>query len=251
MLDVTYFRGTWSQIFYRGQNFFFHKRVVKTRVWVICRSWRLRQIAHTCGLVIHDVMRQPDQIIVLLYIFLNKPGKEGPSLWDCKRLRILHVWGAWNLHRQNLNSTWWLQYPLQVMGYHVNFTRHCILIECSRAVRFYSNISLMCNIRNGFRTEWSLITDQIGRREILLPVNHRNYNFQAKLWKRGKVFIKILWWSKPRLWLFDLNYNFECDWLIELSDNNLSSEFFRPITMEEIVIFMMRPLTTVCLVVYL
>ena len=25
-------------------------------------------------------------------------------------------------------------------------------------------------------------------------------------------------------WLVDLNYNFECDWLIELSDNNLTSE---------------------------
>ena len=27
------------------------------------------------------------------------------------------------------------------------------------------------------------------------------------------------------MWLVDLNYNFECDWLIELSDNNLTSEF--------------------------
>ena len=24
------------------------------------------------------------------------------------------------------------------------------------------------------------------------------------------------------MWLADLNYNFECDWLIELSDNKLS-----------------------------
>jgi hypothetical protein len=32
----------------------------------------------------------------------------------------------------------------------------------------------------------------------------------------------FLWWLKPRLWLVDLNYNFECDWLIELSDNKLS-----------------------------
>ena len=29
---------------------------------------------------------------------------------------------------------------------------------------------------------------------------------------------------KLRLWLPDLNYNFECDWLIELSDNNFTSE---------------------------
>ena len=44
----------------------------------------------------------------------------------------------------------------------------------------------------------------------------------------------------------DLNYNFECDWFVELSDNNLASElvgnrsFFKPITIEEIVIFMIN-----------
>ena len=49
----------------------------------------------------------------------------------------------------------------------------------------------------------------------------------------------------------DLNYNFECDWLTKLSDgklsdNNLASElvenkkFFKPITIEEIVIFMIK-----------
>ena len=51
--------------------------------------------------------------------------------------------------------------------------------------------------------------------------------------------------------LVDLNYNFEFDWFVELSDNtlsynNLASElvgnrnFFKPITIEEIVIFMIR-----------
>ena len=56
--------------------------------------------------------------------------------------------------------------------------------------------------------------------------------------------------------MVDLNYNLECDWLIELSDNklsnnklsdnNLASElvekrsFFEPITIEEIVIFMIH-----------
>ena len=44
--------------------------------------------------------------------------------------------------------------------------------------------------------------------------------------------------------MVDLNCNFECDWLIELSDNNLTSEvvenrsFFEPKTIEGIVIFM-------------
>ena len=61
--------------------------------------------------------------------------------------------------------------------------------------------------------------------------------------------------------LVDLNYNFEFDWFVELSDNklsdnklsdnklsdnNLASElvgnrsFFKPITIEEIVIFMIK-----------
>ena len=46
--------------------------------------------------------------------------------------------------------------------------------------------------------------------------------------------------------MVDLNYNFECDWFVELSDNNLASElvgnrsFFKPITIEEIVIFMVK-----------
>ena len=49
------------------------------------------------------------------------------------------------------------------------------------------------------------------------------------------------------MWLIDLHYNFGCDWLIELSDNNLASELvknrsflkLKPITIEEIVIFFM------------
>ena len=64
--------------------------------------------------------------------------------------------------------------------------------------------------------------------------------------------------------LVDLNYNFECDWLVELSDNKLSdnkvfdnklsdnnltrelvgnTSFFKPITIEEIVIFFIRIVT--------
>ena len=47
------------------------------------------------------------------------------------------------------------------------------------------------------------------------------------------------------LWLVDLNYNFEYDWFIEQSDNNLTSKlvensFLKPVTIEEIVIFMIN-----------
>ena len=93
-----------------------------------------------------------------------------------------------------------------------------------------------------------MITDRIGRHEVLLPIYHKNYNFRenknTKVWK-GKIYIKsfyilsivietkvVIGWFKLKLkmWLVDLNYNFECDWLIELSDhdqlsdNNLTSE---------------------------
>ena len=38
----------------------------------------------------------------------------------------------------------------------------------------------------------------------------------------------VIGWFKWQLkmWLVDLNYNFECDWLIELSDNKLSGLVF-------------------------
>ena len=32
----------------------------------------------------------------------------------------------------------------------------------------------------------------------------------------------FLGWLKPRLWLVDLNYNFECNWLIALSDDKMT-----------------------------
>ena len=34
-----------------------------------------------------------------------------------------------------------------------------------------------------------------------------------------EIFFKLQLW----MWLVDLNYNFKCDWLIELSDNKLSN----------------------------
>ena len=86
----------------------------------------------------------------------------------------------------------------------------------------------------------SMITDWIGRHEVLLPINHKNYNFRekknTKVWKE-KIYIKnfytvsmvietkvVIGWFKLQLkmWLVDLNYNFECDWLVELSNNKLS-----------------------------
>ena len=73
---------------------------------------------------------------------------------------------------------------------------------------------------------------RIGRHEVLLPINRKNYNFWEKknsqvMWQRENlhqetdkgcinlgVCTLFLWWLKPSLWLVDVNYNFKCYWLI-------------------------------------
>ena len=74
-----------------------------------------------------------------------------------------------------------------------------------------------------------MITNRIGLHEVLLSINHKNYNLRekknTKVWKEKiymKSFYTVSMVIEPRLWLVDLNYNLNCDWLIELSDNNLT-----------------------------
>ena len=70
-----------------------------------------------------------------------------------------------------------------------------------------------------------MITDRIGRHEVFLSINQKNYNFREKNSqvmkerentekRRRKLFNVAL-----KLRLADFNYNFENDWLLELSDN--------------------------------
>ena len=47
-------------------------RIIKAEVCVICRSRRLRRITQTEALIILAIMRKPNPIIVLLYIYLSK-----------------------------------------------------------------------------------------------------------------------------------------------------------------------------------
>ena len=101
----------------------------------------------------------------------------------------------------------------------------------------------------------------------------------AKLWKDGKIYkvdkgglnCLMLPWNWPQskcnwlliwMWLVDLNYNFKCDWLNELSDNKLSNnclittwhrisgkwELFTPITIEDFVIFKITIIITIIIV---
>ena len=80
-----------------------------------------------------------------------------------------------------------------------------------------------------------MITDWSEQHEALLPINHKNYNFW---WKKNSQVMKVRY-------NFDLNYNFECDWLIEQSNINLASELVDKRSFESnynqgIVIFMIR-----------
>jgi len=85
-----------------------------------------------------------------------------------------------------------------------------------------------------------MITDRIRRHEVLLPINYKKLQFPKKKntkVRKGRICIKsfynvsmvigtkvVIGWFKLQLkmGLVDLNYNFKCDWLIELSDNKLS-----------------------------
>ena len=51
---------------------------------------------------------------------------------------------------------------------------------------------------------------------IKITISEKKRNRQV-IKERENLFKLQIW-----MWLVDLNYNFECDWLIELSDNKLS-----------------------------
>ena len=75
----------------------------------------------------------------------------------------------------------------------------------------------------------SMITDRIGRHEILLPINHKNFNFcekkNSQVMKKRENCIKRLKKGGVNCLMSLCNKDwFECNWLIELSDNNLASE---------------------------
>ena len=70
----------------------------------------------------------------------------------------------------------------------------------------------------------SMITDRIGWHKVLVPINHKNFNLQAKRriaksWNERKEKFALKDWQRRyvsfkvalKLRLGDLNYNFECD----------------------------------------
>ena len=80
--------------------------------------------------IINDIMWKSNLIIVIFYSFLKTTELSMQKLENTIRTRDLET-------RQTLNSTWYMKYPLQILGYHFNFTRYCALTECSRPSRYF------------------------------------------------------------------------------------------------------------------
>ena len=106
-----------------------------------CRSRRPRHMKQTQGFRIHDIMRKPNLMTVLLNIFKTL-CKRRHSLWVWKSFRTLHWRGAWQLVRL------WTPHdnpiPDADIGYYVNFTRFCILTVCSQPIRVLMSNDFKC-----------------------------------------------------------------------------------------------------------
>ena len=97
-------------------------------------------------LIIHDIMRKPNSIIVLLYIFhIIHPQKQKRSV------RPVRFWGE---HSKGLSNQADVEHKCNICSryciYHVKFTSYCKLIECSRPIRFFI-VSLMYNNNNNIQ----------------------------------------------------------------------------------------------------
>ena len=60
--------------------------IIKVEVCVICRSLRLRQITQTEALIIFHILREPNSIIVLLFMYLRTFPLKKPFVFS----RIWH-----------------------------------------------------------------------------------------------------------------------------------------------------------------
>ena len=101
--------------------------IINAEVWVICQSRKLSQITQTLGLIIHDIMRKPNSLIILLYIFQTICQRRHLSE------RTLHLWGAWKLGRL--------------------WTRHNYLISAT-------NIGLSCQLTTLLNNDYMLTNNQ-------------------------------------------------------------------------------------------
>ena len=105
--------------------------IINAEVGVICRSRRLRQKIQSRSLILLDIMRRPNLIIVLNYTFLKQSAEED-TLRVCKSLRTLHERGASKLAAFELDIC-------SILGYH---------------------IELPCQLHTPLYIDWMLSTNQ-------------------------------------------------------------------------------------------
>ena len=91
-------------------------------------------------MIIQDIVRKPNSIIVVLYIF--------HIIHAQKQKRSVRPFCFWGEHSKELSNQ--AEVELDICSrcciYHVKFTSYCELIECSRLIRFFI-VSLMYNNR--------------------------------------------------------------------------------------------------------
>ena len=99
---------------------------VETEIWVVSRSLRLRRVTQTRGLKMHDIMRKPNLIIVLVYIF--KQSAKEDIFWFCKSSRTVQGRRARKLER-----LWTRQDNCNIYG-------SCyIIMSTSHAIEYWLN----------------------------------------------------------------------------------------------------------------
>ena len=76
------------------------------------------------------------------------------------------------------------------------------------------NCQVVKERENSHQTTWKGDVNILRPSHLLPPIRREKHQS-----KRVHARTSLQLW----LWLVDLNYNFECDWLTELSDNKLSN----------------------------
>ena len=158
-------------------------------------------------LIIHDIMRKPNSIIVLLYIFhMIHPQKQKRSF------RPFCFWGE---HSKGLSNQADVELDMingnicsRYCIYHVKFTSYCELIECSRPIRFFI-ASLMYKNCFYLINNWNIYPRQ--------PFSTK-YCYQRLLTKNQKLIIKYI--SKQKCTKLKTVQKTTIEIIIEITSNN-------------------------------
>ena len=144
-------------------------------------SWSCHIIGvRSCGCPITGIQFQ--RLVLIEYLYLDTLAIRMSITWVFKCFLLINVPYRFHNFWKSL-----LTFRSREVLKRLFWTRNLLLIP------LISNWTLCRTISNGKRTEWSpnrsviihllitsMITDRIGRHEVLLPINHKNYNFREK-----------------------------------------------------------------------